>query len=117
MRPRRGIGRCGGSNPHAGDCDCAGRNLRYIDLKEHDGNESDRCKHKTGDTYDGFARQIARRSGLRCLSVEYERAPEHPFPAPLDDCIAAVRWAASDGSALGIDGSRLALVGDSAGAA
>jgi acetyl esterase len=68
------------------------------------------------DTYDGFARQIARRSGLRCLSVEYARAPEHPFPAPLDDCIAAVRWAASDGSALGIDGSRLALVGDSAGA-
>ena len=68
------------------------------------------------DTYDGFARQIARRSGLRCLSVECARAPEHPFPAPLDDCIAAVRWAASDGSALGIDGSRLALVGDSSGA-
>src|SRR6266404_734274 len=39
------------------------------------------------DTYDGFARQIARRSGLRCLSVECARAPEHPFPAPLDDCI------------------------------
>ena len=68
------------------------------------------------DTYDGFARQIAQRSGLRCLSVEYALAPEHPFPAPLDDCIAAVRWALSEGSALGIDARRVAIVGDSAGA-
>ena len=51
------------------------------------------------DTYDGFARQIAKRSGLRCLAIEYALAPEHPFPAPLDDCIAAVRWAASEGRA------------------
>ena len=69
------------------------------------------------DTYDGFARQIAKRSGLRCLSIEYALAPEHPFPAPLDDCIAAVRWAASGQSAsLGIDPARIALIGDSAGA-
>ena len=68
------------------------------------------------DTYDGFARQIAKRSGLRCLSVEYALAPEHPFPAPLDDCIAAIRWAASEGSSLGIDPRRMAVIGDSAGA-
>jgi acetyl esterase len=68
------------------------------------------------DTYDGFARQIARRSGLRCLSIEYVLAPEHPFPAPLDDCIAAVKWAASEGSALGIDPKRIAVAGDSSGA-
>ena len=68
------------------------------------------------DTYDGFARQIAHRSGLRCLSVEYALAPEHPFPAPLNDCIAAVRWAVSDGSGFGIDPHRVAVVGDSAGA-
>jgi acetyl esterase/lipase len=68
------------------------------------------------DTYDGFARQIAHRSGLRCLSVDYALAPEHPFPMPLEDCIATVRWAASEGSALGIDAQRLAIVGDSAGA-
>jgi acetyl esterase len=67
------------------------------------------------DTYDGFARQIAQRSGLRCLSVEYALAPEHPFPAPLDDCIAAVRWALSEGATLGIDAQRVAVVGDSAG--
>jgi acetyl esterase len=68
------------------------------------------------DTYDGFARQIAKRSGLRCLSVEYALAPEHPFPVPLDDCIAAVRWAVSEGSVFGIDPRRIAVVGDSSGA-
>jgi acetyl esterase len=68
------------------------------------------------DTYDGLARQIADRSGLRCLSVDYALAPEHPFPAPLDDCLAAVRWAMSEGAALGIDPQRLVLVGDSSGA-
>ena len=69
------------------------------------------------DSYDGFARQIAKRSGLRCLSVEYALAPEHPFPAPLEDCIAAVRWAAStEGASLGIDPERIALIGDLSGA-
>jgi acetyl esterase len=68
------------------------------------------------DTYDGFARQIAKRSGLWCLSVEYALAPEHPFPAPLEDCVAAVRWVMSEGAELGIDPQRVALVGDSAGA-
>lgn len=68
------------------------------------------------DTYDGFARQIAKRSGMRCLNVEYALAPEHPFPAPLDDCVAAIRWAASDGASLGIDPKRIVLLGDSAGA-
>ena len=71
----------------------------------------------TIDSYDGFARQIAKRSGMRCLSVEYALAPEHPFPAALEDCIAAVRWAASEeGASLGIDHERIALIGDSAGA-
>lgn len=60
------------------------------------------------DTYDGFARQIAQRSGLRCLSVDYALAPEHPFPMPLNGCIAAVKWAKSEGQALGIDSKRLA---------
>jgi acetyl esterase/lipase len=68
------------------------------------------------DTYDGLARQVAKRSGLRCVSVDYALAPEHPFPAPLDDCLAAIRWAASDGAAWGIDARRIALIGDSAGA-
>jgi acetyl esterase len=68
------------------------------------------------DTYDGVARQIAQRSGLRCVSVEYALAPEHPFPAPLDDCIAALRWVLTDGAQLGIDPRRVTVIGDSAGA-
>jgi acetyl esterase len=68
------------------------------------------------DTYDGLARQIAQRSGLRCLSIEYALAPEHPFPAPLDDCIAAVRWALAEGASFGLDAQRLAVAGDSSGA-
>jgi acetyl esterase len=42
-------------------------------------------------------------------------APEHKFPVPLEDCLAAVRWIAGHGAALGIEGSRLAVAGDSAG--
>jgi acetyl esterase len=68
------------------------------------------------DLYDGVARQIASLAGMRCLSVDYGLAPEHPFPIPVQDCVAAVRWAATEGKSLGIDPERLAIVGDSAGA-
>lgn len=68
------------------------------------------------DTYDGVARQLAKRSGLRVISVDYALAPEHPFPIPLNDCIEAIRWVASHGGEWGIDPSRIAVAGDSAGA-
>ena len=68
------------------------------------------------DLYDGVARQIATRAGMRCLSVDYGLAPEHAFPAPVDDCVAAVCWAAEQGRDLGINSDRLVIVGDSAGA-
>lgn len=68
------------------------------------------------DVYDGVTRRFAKGTGLRVLSVDYALAPEHPFPMPLNDCIAAVRWAATHGAALGIDPRRLAVAGDSAGA-
>ena len=41
------------------------------------------------DIYDGTARQLARRCGMRLVAVDYGLAPEHPFPMPLQDCIAA----------------------------
>lgn len=69
------------------------------------------------DIYDGVARQLAKRSGLRLVSVDYALAPEHPFPIPLDDCVAAVRWIVQNGAKeFGIDPTRLAIAGDSAGA-
>ena len=67
------------------------------------------------DTHDGVCRRLANASGLRVLSLDYRLAPEHPYPAAVDDCIAATRWVMAQGAGLGIAG-RLALAGDSAGA-
>jgi acetyl esterase len=48
-------------------------------------------------------------------SLDYRMAPEHPFPAPLDDCVAATKWLASHGAEIGFEADRIALAGDSAG--
>lgn len=68
------------------------------------------------DTHDGLCRRLCAASGWRLIGVDYRRAPEHAFPAALDDCLAATRWAAANAAALGIDASRLAVGGDSVGA-
>jgi acetyl esterase len=67
-------------------------------------------------SHDLVCRALCEESGCRLLSVGYRLAPEHRFPAAVDDAIAAVREAAHHASALGIDASRLAVCGDSAGA-
>jgi acetyl esterase len=54
-------------------------------------------------------------AGYLTISVDYRLAPEHPFPAPFDDCEFAVRWAAREAARWGGDASRLAIGGDSAG--
>ncbi len=54
-------------------------------------------------------------AGYLVFNVDYRMAPEHPFPTPFEDCLAAVRFAAKAASQYGGDGSRLAIGGDSAG--
>ncbi len=67
------------------------------------------------DSHDGMCRRLAVASGHAVLSIEYRLAPEHPFPAPLEDAIAAVRWAHEHAADLGCRADRLAVGGDSAG--
>ena len=65
--------------------------------------------------YDGICRRLADYGGFPIVSVEYRLAPEHKFPVPFEDCLAALRWVGEHGAELGIDGGRLAVAGDSAG--
>ena len=67
------------------------------------------------DTHDGTCRQHAVGAGAVVVSVEYRLAPEHPYPAAIDDAWAATQWVAKHGSEIGADASRLAVAGDSAG--
>lgn len=67
------------------------------------------------DSHDSVCRQMAAQVPCTVVSVEYRRAPEHRFPAALDDAIAAFRAVARDASVLGLDPARLAVGGDSAG--
>src|SRR5690242_11418087 len=67
------------------------------------------------EQYDPIARQIANATNAIVVSVDYRLAPEHPYPAGLDDCWKALKWAAQHASTFGGDGSRLAVIGDSSG--
>jgi acetyl esterase len=67
------------------------------------------------ETHDVLCRQLTAESGASVVSVDYRLAPEHKFPAAADDAWAATRWVAAHAGELGIDASRLAVGGDSAG--
>ena len=67
-------------------------------------------------TYEPLCRRLTRVLEANILWVEYRLAPEHPFPAPLDDVLAACGWLFENASALGLDPGCIGLIGDSAGA-
>jgi acetyl esterase/lipase len=68
------------------------------------------------DTHDGLCRRLAASSGVKLLAVDYRLAPEHPFPAAIEDALAVLRWTAEHAVELGLDARRLAIGGDSVGA-
>src|SRR5581483_3303674 len=55
------------------------------------------------DTHDGLCRRLATAAQAQVLAVDYRRAPEHPFPAALDDSFAAARWVVEHAAMLGLD--------------
>ncbi|MFG6428437.1 alpha/beta hydrolase [Roseateles sp. LYH14W] len=67
------------------------------------------------ETHDSLCRQLALRSGCAVLALDYRLAPEHRFPAAVDDAWAALAWLHEHAGSQGLDGSRLAVGGDSAG--
>jgi acetyl esterase len=68
------------------------------------------------ETHDLVAAALAQTTGCRLVSVDYRLAPEHPFPAGIEDAIAATKWISEQASSLGIDVEKLVVGGDSAGA-
>jgi acetyl esterase len=67
------------------------------------------------ESHDASCRVIAERAGVRVLSVDYRLAPERPFPAAPQDCLASYRWVVEHATEIGADTERLAVGGDSAG--
>jgi acetyl esterase len=68
------------------------------------------------DSHDLICRGLSQETGCRLISVNYRLAPEHKFPAAVEDAIAATRWVSRHAESLGIDPDKLVVGGDSAGA-
>jgi acetyl esterase/lipase len=67
------------------------------------------------DTEDAITRMLCAAVGCAAVSVDYRLAPEHPHPAPVEDCYAGLVWTAENADELGIDRDRIAIYGGSAG--
>ena len=67
------------------------------------------------DSHDAACRHLAEHSGVQVLAIDYRLAPEHPFPAAVDDCFAAYQWMVKNADGLNADPERLGVGGDSAG--
>ena len=69
----------------------------------------------TVESHDSICRGLAKEANIVVLSLDYRLAPEHPFPAGLEDCYTAVQWISKNAQQLNLDSQKLALGGDSAG--
>lgn len=69
------------------------------------------------ETHDGLCRMMANEGGFRVISVDYRLAPEHKYPAAIDDAFAALDWVVANAADIGVDANRVAVGGDSAGGA
>ena len=67
------------------------------------------------ETHHGFCARLAKHAGIMVLAVDYRLAPEHKFPAAVEDSLAAYQWLRTHGRALGADPARVGVAGDSAG--
>jgi acetyl esterase len=106
---------------HIRDIDAAGIPLRFYEGVNAKPGRALLYFHGGGwvvgdlNSHDGVCRHLANRAACRVIAVDYRLAPEHKFPAPLDDAVAAMRWVASHAAELSIDPARIAVGGDSAG--
>ena len=71
--------------------------------------------HNTLEIYEASLRALANASGHVIVGVEYRKAPEHPYPIPLEDCWTALQWCVASADELGIDQTRIGVMGDSSG--
>jgi acetyl esterase len=67
------------------------------------------------DTHDGICRQLVNEGEFKVIAVNYRLAPEHKFPAAVEDAYAAIQWIEANAAALGVDPNRIGVGGDSAG--
>jgi acetyl esterase len=67
------------------------------------------------DIYEPALRKIAKNGNFVIIAVEYQKAPEHSYPAPLDDCYATLKWVIENAKDLGVDLAAIGVGGDSAG--